>query len=167
MSASLTNSGKRGGCALHGFNGILGVVDSSSSCTIINQMQRWHSLITGGHQSPCGFSERRTFVNNNTSALLNICDAPLSGAHHYYTVLGGRAAAQVARPVVHYYDSLSLSSPAQERKGKEEESLGWEGLSAGVLPHPPLPRPCCCGAASPPSRNQPCGSSGRFGKRGG
>ena len=83
-------------------------------------------------------------------------------------LLGGRAdAAQVARPVVHYYDSLSLSSPAQERKGKEEESLGWEGLSAGVLPHPPLPRPCCCGSASPPSRNQPCGSSGRFGKRGG
>ena len=82
-------------------------------------------------------------------------------------LLGGRAdAAQVARPVVHYYDSLSLSSPAQERKGKEEESLGWEGLSAGVLPHPPLPRPCCCGSASPPSRNH-AGAVGGSGSGGG
>ena len=84
VSSNLYKFGEAG-CALHGSNGILGVVDSSSSCTIINQMQRWHSLITGGHRSPCGFSERRTFVNNNTSALLNICDAPLPEAAVHIT----------------------------------------------------------------------------------
>ena len=68
-------------CALHGFNGILGVVDSFSSCTIINQMQRWHSLITGGHPAAL----RKEDVNNNTSAMLNICDAPLPEAAVHIT----------------------------------------------------------------------------------
>ena len=65
---SFRKSGSGAVCALHGFNGILGVVDSFSCCTIIKCRQWWHSLITGDH--PAASASGRAAPGTVVSQLL-------------------------------------------------------------------------------------------------